>query len=132
MKPSKAAKEKNPNPAQPTRVKKSLRLQMPLLLSAAIVSSLRTHGQLIRKLQHQAMHQQKLRHGMAAYSNQENKHCHRIIERPKRRVWPIGRMTRQNASVLWNPGIPAKHQPSVFANGIGLAQLRKTEKSERR
>src|SRR4029453_7230234 len=83
MKPSKAAKEKNPNPAQPTRVKKSLRLQMPLLLSAAIVSSLRTHGQLIRKLQHQAMHQQKLRHGMAAYSKQENKHCHRIIERPK-------------------------------------------------
>src|SRR4030095_11855382 len=59
------------------------------------------------------MHQQKVRHGMASYSNQWNKHCHRIIERPKRRVWPIGRMTRQNASVLWNPGIPAKHQPSV-------------------
>src|SRR4030095_8314724 len=105
MKPSKAAKEKNPNPAQPTRVKKSLRLQMPLLLSAAIGSSLRTHGQLIRKLQHQAMHHQKLRHGMAAYSNQENKHCHRIIERPKRRVWPIGRMTRRDAPVLAHPAL---------------------------
>jgi hypothetical protein len=43
MKPSKAAKEKNPNPAQPTRVRKSLRLQIPFLRFAVMVLSVRTH-----------------------------------------------------------------------------------------
>jgi hypothetical protein len=37
---------------------------------------------------------------MAAYSNRKNKHCHRIIERPKRRVWSNGMMTRQKCLSL--------------------------------
>jgi len=36
MKPRKAAKETNPNAPQPIRVKKSLRLQIPLRLSTVV------------------------------------------------------------------------------------------------
>src|SRR5499426_2010299 len=45
MKPSKAAKETNPNPAQPILVRKSLRLQIPPVCSRSFLSQ---YGHLLR------------------------------------------------------------------------------------
>ena len=116
MKPSKAAKEKNPNPAQPTRVRKSLRLQIPFLRFAVMVLSVRTHVDVSSQV-------------ASAKGTPLDGSLHRLKGEcvAKRQDG-----TAKCLSPTGSPGISIEWQPSFFANGIGLAQLRKTEKKERR
>src|SRR5262247_2924225 len=135
MKPSKAAKETNPNPAQPILVRKSLRLQIPLRLLAVIPFSIRT-SKLLSTRPAKLVLEQNARHRVVFSQRIKGKNIStRILLLRSRSHGPRPVAKRQvDSKMSQSYGSYDLYLVAAecFANGIALAQLRKTAKTERR